>query len=284
MAREPVRDPGLDALVADLRAFGPVGAATEAEVAAVTDAVLARLDPVRLREAPPAGLPGWLLPERLWGRVSGRVSAWVARYRRRLAVALVVVVLALTGVPAVRAAVADWFGFAGVRVRLTPEPSASASPSASVAPQPPMVAAGSLAEAARLVPFAPLVPAALGEPDGVEVSPDGRVLSLAWNDPRAGVVRLDEFDGRLDYRFAKTASEVEWTFVGDQDALWFERPHEVAWLDGGSPGGSPEESRQVPPRLAGHTLIWQHGETTLRLEGDLTLERAREIAASVRTR
>ena len=38
-----------------------------------------------------------------------------------------------------------------------------------------------------------------------------------------------------------------------------------------------------PARLAGHTLIWSDGVTTLRLEGDLTLERAVEIAESSAT-
>jgi hypothetical protein len=34
-------------------------------------------------------------------------------------------------------------------------------------------------------------------------------------------------------------------------------------------------------RLAGHTLIWEHGVTALRLEADVTMARAIEIAKSV---
>jgi len=39
-------------------------------------------------------------------------------------------------------------------------------------------------------------------------------------------------------------------------------------------------SRHDPPRLAGHTLIWEQGGTTLRREGDLTREWAVAIAES----
>jgi hypothetical protein len=38
--------------------------------------------------------------------------------------------------------------------------------------------------------------------------------------------------------------------------------------------------RTETARLAGHTLIWEHGTTALRLEGDLTLDRAIQIAES----
>jgi hypothetical protein len=105
------------------------------------------------------------------------------------------------------------------------------------------------------------------------VSADRKVLSMSWTDPDAGVVRLDEFDGELDYGFAKTAPDAVYTEVGGYGGLWFEAPHEVVWLLGG-------RSRHAPPRLAGHTLIWERGGTALRLEGDLTLERAVAIAES----
>ncbi len=41
-----------------------------------------------------------------------------------------------------------------------------------------------------------------------------------------------------------------------------------------------ERPRTESARLAGHTLIWPVGDLTMRLEGDLTLERAVEIGAS----
>ena len=56
--------------------------------------------------------------------------------------------------------------------------------------------------------------------------------------------------------------------------MWFEEPHEVVLLE---PDGT---RRTESARLAGHTLIWQDGDTTLRVEGELDLDRAVEIAES----
>ena len=39
--------------------------------------------------------------------------------------------------------------------------------------------------------------------------------------------------------------------------------------------------REAPERLAGNTLVWRRGELTLRLEADVTKERALAIARSV---
>ncbi len=178
--------------------------------------------------------------------------------------------LSLLAAPPVRAAVADWFGFAGVIVRQDP------GPGPSTAPPPPTAEPGmTLDRAARLVGFTPVVPAALGAPDGVEVSADRRVLSATWSHGRDGTVRLDQFDGQLDYVFAKTTPGVEFVTVAGDFALWFDEPHDVVVLNR---DGSRRRER---PRLAGHTLVWVHGGTTLRLEGDLGQARALAIADSV---
>jgi hypothetical protein len=90
-------------------------------------------------------------------------------------------------------------------------------------------------------------------------------------------VRLDQFDGRIDYRFAKTARDVEFVTVNGGFAVWFDRPHEVVGL------GRDGQPLDEPARLAGHTLIWEDDEVApaLRLEGDLARDRAIEIAESV---
>lgn len=203
-------------------------------------------------------------------------GAWVravetlGRRRRQVLVALAVVVISLLGAPAVRATVADWFGFDGVRVQIRPSPGRVGTPS-----PPPTAASGlSLRMAAVLVAFTPMVPGELGAPDGVEVSADRRVLSMSWDDAPGGTVRLDEFDGTLDYAFAKSAPGAEWLMVDGASALWFEEPHEVSVLDA---AGRP---RVESPRLAGRTLIWETGRTVLRLEGDLSRQQAVEIARS----
>ena len=125
-----------------------------------------------------------------------------------------------------------------------------------------------------MVDFTLSVPDALGAPDGVEVSADRRMVSMSWTTGDEGVLRLDQFDATLDFAVLKTATHVQWAAVNGIDALWFEEPHEVALLE-------PDGTRVThSARLAGHTLIWQQGVTTLRLEGDVDLGRAEEIAES----
>jgi hypothetical protein len=80
----------------------------------------------------------------------------------------------------------------------------------------------------------------------------------------------------LDGLFAKTAPGARFTDVGQGFALWFDSPHEVVLL---APDGT---KRTEAARLSGRTLIWQTSTATLRLEGDLTLERALQIAQSAR--
>ncbi|MBA2769326.1 MAG: hypothetical protein H0U35_09395 [Sporichthyaceae bacterium] len=252
----PDRD--YDALVADLAALGRELPSQRESATRVSVAVMARISD---SEPVTASRP----------RLLGRTAQVVAR-RRRVVVVVTAVVLAALGTPPVRAAVADWFSFAGVGVRL------GSTPSPSVGSPPPTVAAGlSLEAARRLVAFEPLVPTTLGAPEGVAVSSDRRLLSMSWTDTRYGLVRLDEFEGRLDYVFAKTAPDVEFTSVNGSFALWFDRPHEVVVLDADG------TRRTETARLAGHTLIWEHGESTLRIEGDLTLAQARQVAGSAAT-
>ena len=247
-----------DELAADLVVLGR-SLTQPAPGPGLTAAVMARLSD----EPTPLTASGW---QRLMQRAAGAVAS----RRRRAMVVVTVILLALLGAPPVRAAVADWFGFAGVSVRLDP------TPGPSLASSPPTVhSTTTLAEARGLVAFEPLVPAALGSPQGVQVSVDRRLLSMSWTGEGAGPVRLDQFDGRVDYSFAKRAPGVEFTSVAGSSALWFDKPHEVVILNA---DGS---RRTETARLAGHTLIWEHGKTALRLEGSFTLERAIQIASSV---
>jgi hypothetical protein len=80
----------------------------------------------------------------------------------------------------------------------------------------------------------------------------------------------------LDYTFSKRAHGIEFTSVAGSSAIWFNEPHSVVVLN------KDGTARTETARLAGHTLIWEHGGTTLRLEGDVNLERAVEIAASAK--
>jgi len=248
-----------DDLVRDLATLGrgiDVGAPSEGLTTAVMDRVAAQPDrPVN----------AWT---RTWRRVGHRVARSLEPQRRRIALVVAAVLLALLATPPVRAAVADWFGFGGVLVELDAPETGAASPPPEVVPD------VSVTEAAAAVDFTVSAPEELGLPDGVEVSPGRRMVSMSWSSDQDGVVRLDQFGAKFDFSVGKTAPGVFYAAVGGTDALWFEEPHEVVLLE---PDGS---RRTESARLAGHTLIWLADDTTLRLEGDVSLERAVEIAES----
>lgn len=252
---------GYDDLVRDLTTMGRAikpAASPEHLASAVMDRVTALPAPASTESG----------QDRRHRRVARSVVASVESRRRRIALGVAAVLLALLATPPVRAAVSDWFGFGAVVVERD-------SPGPRSAPPPPEVPGNrSLSAAGDAVDFTVWVPVELGAPAGVEVSADRRVVSMSWSDDPDGVVRLDQFDGRLDFSVLKRAPGVFYASVGGTDALWFEEPHEVVLLE---PDGT---RRSESARLAGRTLIWQEGSTTLRIEGGLSLERAVEIAES----
>jgi hypothetical protein len=251
-------DTDYDALAAELVALGRALPQPD------TAPRLVRVVTARLADAAPPATSTSL------DLLRARAADTFSRRRRQAAVVLTAVLLALLAAPPVRAAVADWFGFAGVIVRHDPTPSGSRA-----SPPPSVAATTTLGEATTLVTFRPVMPAALGPPHGVEVSADRRVLSMSWTGGHDGAVRVDQFAARLDYAFAKSSPTVHFTEVAGASALWFEDPHEVVLLNA-------DGTRRIETaRLAGHTLIWEHGSTTVRLEADVSLGRAIEIAESV---
>lgn len=251
------------ALIRDLTALGadPMLAEVPDDL---TDRVMARI---------PSGQPtesGRAVPDR-----RGAVHELFVSRRRVLVLGLIGLLLGLLATPPVRAAVAELFGFGAVRVGISATPGPSATIGTAPVPPPITGSPQSVAQAAQRVDFPLVVPEALPTPDGVQVSGDRRVVSMTWDLP-GGRLRLDQIGAGLDYAFAKTAAGVEFTTVDGALALWFATPHEVVVL---APDGTPQTE---PPRLAGSTLIWTRGTTTVRLEGPLALEPAREIARSVR--
>ncbi|WP_431960216.1 hypothetical protein [Actinacidiphila sp. bgisy160] len=221
----------------------------------VAEQVLARL----LAEAVPA--PAVPAPGR-----GARARAWAAARWRTLTAALCGLLVVLVLTPPVRAAVSDWFGFGGVVVHREP----AARPGTGA---PPPVGGDAPLDGAY-------VPAELGEPDGVAVVDGGRVLSMSWQvDGRT--VRLDQFRATLDAVFLKkVAGAAQWVELGAgaDYGVWFAEPHYVQLID---PEG---RTRRAAPRTAGPTLVWQYGQTTLRLEGLPDLARAVAVANSARRR
>lgn len=193
-----------------------------------------------------------------------RVRVWVAA-------AVAALIATVAAVAPARAAVVEVVGdllrVAGVEVRR--EPPRQALP----------VTPSALPTATASAAFPVGVPSLLGEPDEVQRSdPDTagspRVVTLIY---RGGTVRLDEFDGRLDTTFFKTAPDARFVEVeGSAGAAWLPGPHPVTYV------GRDGVPRTATARLAGPTLIWATDTVTYRLEGIPTLEEAIAVARSVR--
>jgi hypothetical protein len=119
-----------------------------------------------------------------------------------------------------------------------------------------------LDQARAAVTFPIEIPAAVGEPDVVTVSADGRLVSMQWPDAPSGTVRLDQIDGVLSPYFVKKYyQDVVFTTVNGAEALWLPEPHPIMVLN---PDGS---ERAESARQSGPSLVWQDGNVTLRLEG-----------------
>jgi hypothetical protein len=189
-----------------------------------------------------------------------------------------VVVAALLAVliatPPGRAAIIHVLRFAGIELRQEPGPVPSPRNSASL----PGARPTSLEQARHQVSFPILVPAALGRPGEVVVSDGGRVVSLIYRTTPYGLVRMDEFAGRLDQIYfekivhSNDVTEVE---VNGTKALWIKGPHELVYVtrDG-------YEAAASARLTTGNTLIWGTRQVAVRLEGNLDKTAAVAIAGS----
>jgi hypothetical protein len=186
-------------------------------------------------------------------------------WRRPLAIALAVLVVAIgavLAVPPARTAVLDWLGLRHVSiVRVDKLP-----------PTEPIVRLDlgretSLAKA----PLWALVPD--DKPDKVFI--DDGTVNLVWGEPQKPRLLLTEFRGEAFIeKLIQPNDDVEPVTVNGRPGAWLEQPHVVMFKD------LRGRIRDNSGRLAGKTLLWQHGEVTLRLEGDLTKEEALRIARS----
>jgi hypothetical protein len=181
---------------------------------------------------------------------------WPAGWRRLAVAGLAAVLLAaavLVASPGTREAVARRLGLRGIGVQIggPPPPTVTTAPGARLD-----LGLGervSLEEARRRVGFPVLVPGTggLGQPDAVFVSenvPMGGRVDLVWR-ARPGL---------------------------PASAFFSCEPHFFTYRDAAG------NLRDEQTRLAGNTLIWQRGDLTLRLEGELSKEEAVRIAESMR--
>jgi hypothetical protein len=220
--------------------------------------------------APPAAEVAAAVRARLESRPVGQARRPVLRYAVVLLALLVGGVL--IAVPDVRAAIVEFFRIGGVVVQQGPGPSPAPTPTLREQP------VADLAEAERLTGVRASVPERLGPPDEILVI-DRRVVSLAYR-ATAGrpAIRLDQFHGELEPYFVKfllSEEQAREAAVDGTRGWWVRGPHEIVYVD--ASGRRQRESA----RLAAAALIWERGGLTFRLEGDLDLQRAVEIAESM---
>lgn len=218
------------------------------------------------------------VPDDLAERVLARIDDLGAgseprptRVRALVAAAVAALVAASFLSPQVRAFAADLLEVAGIEI-------SSGSPDAPPEPHAPLPDSrpASLVAAQAQVDFPIRVPEGLGPPDRVRVADDGRVVRMSWGDRE---VLLDQFDGSLGPVFAKEVqgASPRPADVGGSDAWWIGSHHDLTYVD--RAGVEITETA----RLAGHSLVWETGGVTFRLEGErLTADEAVAIARTVR--
>jgi hypothetical protein len=270
---------------------GSDAAATGAAAAdaAATDVVLDVAARVRLRiqsEQPRrAGAPWWHALGFTRGPAGGASTRPLRRSLPLAAAALLVAAAVVTA--------AIGFGLPGIRILLG-EPT---RPPASTAPSPPSTAPGALLGlgtplrlegAVGLLDFEILLPPdPIGPPDAVYL--EGSLVTLVWGpgpslpgtaDPGIGLV-LVELRATVDQDYIDklvfSGTSVERIDVEGAPGYWISGDrHEIGYL---GPGG---ERVQDSVRVAGNTLLWTAEGVTYRLEAELTLDQALDLARSLR--
>ena len=205
------------------------------------------------------------------------------------AVALLIVLAVILGVPATRQAVADLFGISGVRVR--PLPTTGPSPRTTIDASLDLGDPVTLAEAQRRVSFTVSVPSTsgLGAPDAVYVrsGPGLEAVNLVYR-PRPGFPAA--FDTQVGLLISEYAGSAKPYFVkyidqhiplskvivaGRWSGLYFPGAQEVYVRD---PSGSIHSEQ---PRLSAPSMVWEREAVTYRLEANVSRVRALAIAASL---
>jgi hypothetical protein len=209
------------------------------------------------------------------------------------AVMLVVVGGTMALSPGIRAAILRFFSLPGVRIEVQ-ESAPPGAPTVTPSPGAPGVTSFlgrpvGLGQARRRVGFPVVVPSALGRPDETYLvgAGDGAMVTLAYRDltgvpeeeETGWAALLTELRGRPTEQLIKKVTlgaNVTEVMVGGERGFFIEGPHEVYVQ------GRGKQSVLLPPRLAGNTLLWTRDAVTLRLEADVSLSRALDIARTVR--
>ena len=199
--------------------------------------------------------------------------------RRLVVVALALLVVAVGAVmvvPSARTAVLEWLGIEGVKVtRVETLPKVSLLNDFGLGER------VSLAEARQQAPW--LVEPhldSLDPPDQIYYSksvPFGQV-SFLWGSKTEVQLLMTQATGEaFAEKMVGTGTDVEAADVDGRPGAWFTGDFHV-FLYRDRRG----EVRNETARLARNTLLWQHDQVTVRLEGELSKDEALEIARSVR--
>jgi hypothetical protein len=245
-------------------------------------------------------------PEIRWYRPASAAAglATPRSLNRRLAWAMIVVVVALASllaVPEARAAVVRWIRIGAVRIFLTgpgretrpapvtASPAEGTFPSAGTSTPTPSVASAevfdrlagetTLDEAMGRSAFKILLPdypPDLGPPDRVFFQDQGgSVVFLVWMSPgdhaKARLV-LQELASESWGNKKVQVEAVQTATVAGQPAVWAIGPYMLFYRN-----GDLVEQRLVE----GHVLIWENGGVTYRLESDLSIDEAVRVAESL---
>jgi hypothetical protein len=199
--------------------------------------------------------------------------------RRTLVIALAVAAVAigaLMAVPGTRAAILEFFGIRGVAIeRVETLPTVPTKVNLNLGDP------VTLERARELADFDVVVPEALGDPDEVYFSdfPPGGMVSFVYGSSEEPRALLTQFRATFEDTFLKkleVTTNVEHVGVNDQPGVFLSGPpHVFGYLD------SRGQYREETMRLVGNVLLWERRPLTLRLEGDLSLDEALEIARSV---
>lgn len=194
-----------------------------------------------------------------------------------VAAAAAAAILILMAFPGPRSAVASLFGIGSISITTVDE-----LPEAAVATRPSGVES-SLEEAQLHVDFSVMTIDA--KPDAVflDTSVSGGMVTLGYG-KGDGTYRLliTELQAETDINVLEksiaSGTSISTVTVGAEDGFWIEGgPHVVVLLD---PDGHFIEDSA---RLAGNTLLFVRDGVTVRIEGALDLEQAREIAGQLQS-
>ncbi|MBD0347535.1 MAG: hypothetical protein ICV59_00160 [Thermoleophilia bacterium] len=198
--------------------------------------------------------------------------------RRAVAIGFAVVAVALAGVlavPPARTAILEWLGIKGVELEFVDE-----LPNVAVTEDLNLGERTTLEQARRRAGFRVHGPGELGEPSRVyfREPPSGGQVAFVYGTRERVRLLVTQFVGEYEpfiRKFLEPGVTVEEVDVDGAHGVWIEGAHLLAYED--ETGYFQEE----PVRLVDKVLLWRRSGVTFRIEGDLTRERAVQIAESL---